>query len=190
MSNSKYSSTRVASFMLYSILLIYSLVVIIFGVLEYKYQNTYNLLILCVIYGLVIICVCIVGCYGIIKESATSIRSTIILLIVNNIIMTMLISFLFIDILHYPHIVTVHRASKYLQYIVKDKRIGLLFCAIVYFLIFVSFCFMWTISDYLAKLDAQSCLDDLRNIHNRQKSMKKKNAESLNKQENECLIKV
>ncbi|ANQ10036.1 Uncharacterized protein PCOAH_00039010 [Plasmodium coatneyi] len=122
MSSSKCVSNRVAAFVLYLIPLIYSFLVVVFGFIEYEQKRTCNLLVLCVLYGVVIILVCSVGCYGIITENVTSIRSTIILLIVNNIIMTMLITFLLIDILNYPHVVTVHRASKFLQFVVQDKK--------------------------------------------------------------------
>ncbi|SBT82344.1 conserved Plasmodium protein, unknown function [Plasmodium ovale] len=190
MSSLKCVSTRVASFILYLVPLIYSFLVIVFGCVEYKQKRTCNLLIWCIFYGLVIILICLVGCYGIIKENATSIRSTIILLIVNNIIMTMLITFLLIDILHFPHIVIVHKASKFLQFIVQDKKVGLFFCSIVYLLIFFSFCFMWTIGDYLAQLDAKVCLDDLRTSHDRIQNKRKKNSGTLNTDESEFLIKV
>ncbi|SBT80711.1 conserved Plasmodium protein, unknown function [Plasmodium malariae] len=190
MSSLKCVSTRVAAFILYLVPLIYSFLVIVFGFIECKQRNTYNLLILSVFYGIVIIIICLVGCYGVIKEHAVSIRSTIILLIVNNIIMTMLITFLLIDILNYPHIVTIHQASKFLQYIVQDKKVGLIFCSSVYLLIFFSFCFMWTIGDYLAQLDAKVCLDDLRHSHDHIKSKKKLNSGKLMGDENEFLLKV
>ncbi|CAA9990787.1 conserved Plasmodium protein, unknown function [Plasmodium knowlesi strain H] len=190
MSSSKCVSNRVAAFVLYLIPLIYSFLVVVFGFIEYEQKRACNLLVLCVLYGVVIILVCSVGCYGIITENVTSIRSTIILLIVNNIIMTMLITFLLIDILNYPHVVTVHRASKFLQFVVQDKKIGLAFCSIVYALIFFSFCFMWTIGDYLAHLDAKLCLDDLRYSHDRMQHKKKRHATKLLGDESEFLIKV
>ncbi|GAW83387.1 hypothetical protein, conserved [Plasmodium gonderi] len=190
MSSLKCLSTRVASCVLYLIPLIYSFMILVFGFIEYKQKRTCNLLVLCVFYGIVIILICLVGFYGIIKENATSIRSTIVLLIVNNIIMTMLITFLLIDIINFPHVVTVHKASKLLQFIVQDKKVGLVFCSIVYLLIFFSFCFMWTIGDYLAQLDAKLCLEDLRYSHDRMQSKKKKNSPKLLGDESEFLIKV
>ncbi|CRH02430.1 conserved Plasmodium protein, unknown function [Plasmodium relictum] len=190
MSSFKFLSTRVTAFILYLIPLIYSFIVLFFGFIEYKQKRTYNLLILCILYGVVIILICLVGCHGVIKENATSIRSTVVLLIVNNIIMTILITFLLIDILNSPHIVTIHKASKFLQFIVQNKKVGLFFCSLVYLLIFFSFCFMWTIGDYLAHLDAKLCLDDLRKSHDFIKSKKKSNSGNNNTEENEFLIKV
>lgn len=165
MTSSKLRSTRVAAFIIYLIPLFYSFLIFLFGFNEFKYRGAFSILYLGIWYGTVVIVICIVGCRGIINENATSIRSTIILLIVNNIIMTILITFLFIDIIHFPHIVTIHKASRVLQYIVRNKKVGLTLCFTVYLLIFFSSCFMWTVGDYLAHLDAKLCLDDLRRSH-------------------------
>ncbi|SCN62831.1 conserved Plasmodium protein, unknown function [Plasmodium chabaudi chabaudi] len=190
MGSSKCVSTRITSFILYLIPLIYSILIIIFGTVEYKNNNLCNLVILCMFYGAVIIVVCLVGCWGVIKENATSVRSTLILLIVNNIIMSMLITFLLIDTLKYPHIAIIHKASKLLQFIVKQKKVGLIFCSVIYALIFFSFCFMWNIGDYLAQLDANMCLDDIRTSHDRMQNNKKKYSKKISKDETECLLKV
>ncbi|KYN96981.1 putative membrane protein [Plasmodium gaboni] len=192
MTSIKCLSTRVAAFILYLIPIIYSVLVLVFGFIEYKQKTTCNLLIICSLYAVIILLICLVGCLGVIKENATFIRSTIVLLIVNNIIMTMLITFLLIDILHSPHVVTIHRASKFLQFMVQDKKVGLLFCSSIYSLIFFSFCFMWTIGDYLAQLDARLCLEDLRQSHDSLQNKKKK-SRHLNlgtSEEKEYLIKV
>ncbi|CXJ14754.1 conserved Plasmodium protein, unknown function [Plasmodium berghei] len=190
MGSSKCLSTRVTSFILYLIPLIYSALIILFGTVEYKNNNPCNLVFLCMFYGVVIIVICLVGCWGVIKENATSVRSTLILLIVNNIIMSMLITFLLIDTLKYPHIAIIHKASKLLQFIVEEKKVGLIFCSVIYALIFFSFCFMWNVGDYLAQLDANMCLDDIKNSHDRIQNNKKKYSKKISKDESEFLIKV
>lgn len=202
MTSLKLRSTRVAAFIIYLIPLLYSMIIFVFGFIEFKNKGNYHMLFLCTCYGITIIVVCVVGCIGIIKENATYIRSTIILLIVNNIIMTILITFLFIDILHSPHIVIIHKASRFLQYLVRNKKVGLIFCSIIYLLIFFSSTFMWTIGDYLAHLDAKLCLDDLRKSHDFIQSKKRNRSLSAsasgsagantsgNEEEHTLLIKV
>lgn len=180
MTSLKLRSTRVSAFIIYLIPLFYSFLIFLFGFNEFKYKGAFSILYLGICYGTAVTVICIVGCRGIINENATCIRSTIILLIVNNIIMTILITFLFIDIIHSPHIVIIHKASRLLQSVVRNKKVGLTLCFIVYSLIFVSSCFMWTVGDYLAHLDAKLCLDDLRRSHDFIQSKKRNRSYSAN----------